>query len=74
MQVVQLKENVSIICLKFYFQKRFRIFIYAALRPAQDIAISSDGPFALSGSWDSTLRLRDSNTGQTTRRFVKHTK
>jgi len=40
----------------------------------QDVAISSDGQFALSGSWDGTLRLWDLNTGQTTRRFIGHTK
>jgi len=40
----------------------------------QDVAISSDGQFALSGSWDGTLRLWDLSTGNTTRRFVGHTK
>jgi len=40
----------------------------------QDIVISSDGQFALSGSWDATLRLWDLNHGTTTRRFVGHTK
>jgi len=40
----------------------------------QDVAISSDGQFALSGSWDGTLRLWDLNTGNTTRRFVDHSK
>eukprot|EP01004_Peranema_trichophorum_P005907 NODE_4747_length_1119_cov_229.626506_g4212_i0.p1 GENE.NODE_4747_length_1119_cov_229.626506_g4212_i0~~NODE_4747_length_1119_cov_229.626506_g4212_i0.p1 ORF type:complete len:320 (+),score=68.09 NODE_4747_length_1119_cov_229.626506_g4212_i0:83-1042(+) len=40
----------------------------------QDVAISSDGQFALSGSWDCTLRLWDLTTGQTTRKFVGHTK
>ncbi|KAK9762152.1 cross-pathway control WD-repeat protein cpc2 [Basidiobolus ranarum] len=39
----------------------------------QDVAISSDGQFALSASWDKTLRLWDLNTGVTTRRFVGHT-
>jgi len=40
----------------------------------QDVAISSDGQFALSGSWDGTLRLWDLSTGNTTKRFVGHTK
>ncbi|ORX88588.1 WD40 repeat-like protein [Basidiobolus meristosporus CBS 931.73] len=39
-----------------------------------DVAISSDGQFALSASWDKTLRLWDLNTGVTTRRFVGHDK
>jgi len=40
----------------------------------QDVVISLDGQFALSGSWDATLRLWDLNTGATTRRFVEHSK
>jgi guanine nucleotide-binding protein subunit beta-2-like 1 protein len=40
----------------------------------QDVVISSDGQFALSGSWDHTLRLWDLNFGTTARRFVGHTK
>jgi len=40
----------------------------------QDVAISSDGQFALSGSWDNSLRLWDLNLGTTSRRFVGHTK
>ncbi|KAJ6838536.1 guanine nucleotide-binding protein subunit beta-like protein [Iris pallida] len=40
----------------------------------QDVVLSSDGQFALSGSWDGELRLWDLNTGETTRRFVGHTK
>jgi len=40
----------------------------------EDVVISSDGQFALSGSWDHTLRLWDLNTGTTTRRFLGHTK
>ncbi|KAI9271482.1 guanine nucleotide-binding protein subunit beta-2-like 1 [Phascolomyces articulosus] len=39
----------------------------------EDLAISSDGQFVLSASWDKTLRLWDLNTGTTTRRFVGHT-
>jgi len=40
----------------------------------QDVVISSDGQFCLTGSWDGTLRLWDINTGATTRRFLGHTK
>ncbi|MCL7031322.1 hypothetical protein MKW94_020149 [Papaver nudicaule] len=40
----------------------------------QDVVLSSDSKFALSGSWDGELRLWDLNTGVTTRRFVGHTK
>eukprot|EP00252_Welwitschia_mirabilis_P006021 TRINITY_DN1668_c0_g1_i2.p1 TRINITY_DN1668_c0_g1~~TRINITY_DN1668_c0_g1_i2.p1 ORF type:complete len:320 (-),score=3.04 TRINITY_DN1668_c0_g1_i2:196-1155(-) len=40
----------------------------------QDVVLSSDGQFALSGSWDGELRLWDLNTGATTRRFVGHQK
>lgn len=39
-----------------------------------DVVISSDGQFALSASWDCTLRLWDLNAGVSTRRFVGHTK
>ena len=35
--------------------------------------ISSDGAYALSSSWDKTLRLWELATGKTTRRFVGHT-
>ncbi|KAI9486904.1 MAG: guanine nucleotide-binding protein [Benjaminiella poitrasii] len=40
----------------------------------QDVALSSDAQFALSASWDHTIRLWDLNTGRTTRRFVGHEK
>ncbi|GAM26170.1 hypothetical protein SAMD00019534_093450 [Acytostelium subglobosum LB1] len=40
----------------------------------QDVVISHDGQFALSGSWDGTLRLWDINSGATTRRFQGHEK
>jgi len=39
-----------------------------------DVVMSSDGQFALSGSWDKTLRLWDLSTSRTTRRFMGHTK
>ena len=35
--------------------------------------ISSDGAYALSSSWDKTLRLWELSSGATTRRFVGHT-
>jgi len=38
-----------------------------------DVVISSDGMFALTGSWDKSLRLWDLKAQKTTRRFVGHT-
>ncbi|KAM5512764.1 g-protein beta subunit [Fusarium oxysporum f. sp. phaseoli] len=38
-----------------------------------DCVISSDGAYALSASWDKTLRLWELASGTTTRRFVGHT-
>jgi guanine nucleotide-binding protein subunit beta-2-like 1 protein len=40
----------------------------------EDLVISSDGQFALTGSWDATLRLWDLSKGKTSRRFVGHKK
>lgn len=39
----------------------------------QDCAMSSDGNFAMSASWDKTLRLWDLKRGTTIRSFVGHT-
>lgn len=39
-----------------------------------DTVISSDGHFALSCSWDKTLRLWDLTKGVSTRQFVDHNK
>lgn len=39
-----------------------------------DVTISSDGQFALSGSWDKTLRLWELSTGVATRQFNDHEK
>jgi guanine nucleotide-binding protein subunit beta-2-like 1 protein len=40
----------------------------------QDVVLSSDGQFALSASWDKTMRLFDLNTGASVRTFQGHTK
>jgi len=40
----------------------------------QDVTLSADGQFALSASWDKTMRLFDLNTGATARTFQGHTK
>ncbi|KAJ7975196.1 Guanine nucleotide-binding protein subunit beta-like protein [Quillaja saponaria] len=40
----------------------------------EDVVLSSDGQFALSGSWDGELRLWDLAAGTSARRFVGHTK
>jgi guanine nucleotide-binding protein subunit beta-2-like 1 protein len=40
----------------------------------EDVVISKDGHFALSASWDHTIRLWDLNEGKTNRQFVGHTK
>jgi len=37
------------------------------------VVLNSDGQFALSGSWDKTMRLWDLNTGSTARVFKGHT-
>merc|ERR1719305_2225957 len=37
--------------------------------PVSCVVLSSDGQFALSGSWDRTMRLWDLNTGATVRNF-----
>eukprot|EP00164_Ancoracysta_twista_P000338 GFYU01000464.1.p1 GENE.GFYU01000464.1~~GFYU01000464.1.p1 ORF type:complete len:320 (+),score=92.41 GFYU01000464.1:82-960(+) len=40
----------------------------------EDVVISSDAQFALTGSWDHTLRLWDLNSGESVKRFVSHSK
>jgi len=42
--------------------------------PVASLTLSSDGQFALSGSWDRTMRLWDLNTGSTVRTFQGHSK
>ncbi|CAK0879128.1 unnamed protein product [Prorocentrum cordatum] len=42
--------------------------------PVSSVVLSSDGQFALSGSWDRTMRLWDLNTGATARTFQGHAK
>lgn len=39
----------------------------------QDITLSSDGKFAITASWDKTMRLWDLESGKTEARFVGHT-
>merc|ERR1740117_2789813 len=40
--------------------------------PVASVVLSSDGQFALSGSWDKTMRLWDLNTAVTVRTFQGH--
>ena len=40
----------------------------------QDVVLSLDSQYCLSGSWDGTLRLWDLKTGTCTRKFCGHTK
>merc|ERR1719299_344788 len=42
--------------------------------PVASVVLSSDGQFALSASWDKTMRLWDLNNGTTARTFQGHTK
>ena len=42
--------------------------------PVVSTVLSSDGQFALSGSWDRTMRLWDLNTGACVRTFQGHAK
>merc|ERR1719436_378476 len=42
--------------------------------PVSSVVLSTNGQFALSGSWDTTMRLWDLNTGATLRTFQGHTK
>lgn len=39
-----------------------------------DLGLSADGSFAISSSWDKTLRLWNLKTGQTVRQFTGHQK
>jgi guanine nucleotide-binding protein subunit beta-2-like 1 protein len=63
----------------------FSLFTFSCHNPRLGLTLFKPGPllllrvnrttgqFALSASWDHTLRLWDLNTGTTTKRFVGHT-
>ena len=53
-----------------YMQKRLKGHNHFV----SDVVLSSDGLYALSGSWDKTLRLWDLSQAKSTRRFESHTK
>ncbi|GMI86884.1 RECEPTOR FOR ACTIVATED C KINASE 1 A, Suppressor of Acaulis 53 [Hibiscus trionum] len=57
---------------KTYGVPRLRLIDHSHF--VQDVVLSSDSQFALSGSWDGELRLWDLTDGTSARRFVGHTK
>ncbi len=66
--VVSLPPSSSTEAPRVWGKKRVSVLIAWAWQ-----VISSDGAYALSASWDKTLRLWELATGTTTRRFVGHT-
>ena len=50
------------------------IFMIGHSHFVSDLALSQDSRYALSASWDGTLRLWDLRKGNTIKRFVSHSK
>ncbi|KAH0445881.1 hypothetical protein IEQ34_025284 [Dendrobium chrysotoxum] len=76
LELVIISKDLTTICLRTRTKVDLNLIIlilHGHNHFVSDVTVSSDGQFALSASWDKTLRLWDLTTGTTARRFVGHT-